>query len=73
MVDSFIKVARTLDELDIPVLYNEMVDIVLALSIDLPLSKKSSRSVDKQVDIICKGSDLFRQIYLNQVSQNVKY
>jgi hypothetical protein len=73
MVDSFIKVARTLDKLDIPVLYNEMVDIVLALSIDLPLSKKSSRSVDKQVDIICKISDLFRQIYLNQVSQNVKY
>ena len=73
MLDILITRGYTLDELDIPFLYDQLVDIIVKLTIDLPLSKKSSRSVTKQMDIISKGSDLSRQIYLNQVSRNVKY
>ena len=73
MLDILITRGYTLDELDIPFLYDQLVDIIVKLTIDLPLLKKSSRSVTKQINIISKGSDLFRQIYLNQVSRNVKY
>ena len=73
MLDILITRGYTLDELDTPFLYDQLVDIIVKLTIDLPLLKKSSQSVTKQMDIISKGSDLFRQIYLNQVSRNVKY
>ena len=73
MLDILITRGYTLDELDIPFLDDQLVDIIVKFTIDLPLSKKSSRSVTKQMDFISKGSDLFRQIYLSQVSRNVKY
>ena len=73
MLDILITRGYTLDELDIPFLDDQLVDIIVKFTIDFPLSKKSSRSVTKQMDFISKGSDLFRQIYLNQVSRNVKY
>lgn len=70
LLDKFIRVGHAIDDLDITLLYNQLVDIVIELSIDLPLSKKSTRCVAKQVDIFYKGSDLFRQIYLNQIARN---
>ena len=71
LLDKLIQVGHTIDDLDITVLYNQLVDIVVELSIDLPLSTKSSRCIAKQVDIFKKDSDLFRQIYLNQVGRNI--
>lgn len=72
MIDILIKAGHSIDTLDIPALYHQLVDIVIKLSLDLPLSIKTSRSVGKQMEIIYKEAELFRQMYLNQVTRNIQ-